>query len=266
MKKPIVAGIDAGSTSIKVTLYDGLQMENWLAVAGWNPKGEAAYLFQSAVESWGISTEEITYSISTGYGRVNLPFANKNMTEITCHGKGAAFLYPGVQTVIDVGGQDAKAISVGADGRVKDFIMNDKCAAGTGRFIQVMANALGLDVADMAQMEPLLGEKACSINSMCTVFAESEVIGLLNQGYSRQAIMTGIYKSIASRIGTMAATVGITAPLVFTGGVSQNPWLCQELEAKLAMPIIVPDKAVFAGSIGAALYAWEEKMENKGVL
>jgi len=264
--RSIVAGIDAGSTTIKVTLYDGVQMENWLGIAGWNPREEATSLFQTAIERWGVSLEEIDYSVSTGYGRVNLPFVTKSMTEISCHGKGAAFLFPGAGTVIDIGGQDAKAICLGEGGRVTDFIMNDKCAAGTGRFIQVMANALGLDVADMAQMEPMLGEKACSINSMCTVFAESEVIGLLNQGYSRQAIMAGIYKSIASRIGTMTANVGIEAPVVFTGGVSQNSWLCRELEAKLAIPVIVPDKAVFAGAIGAALYAWEEKKKNKGVL
>ena len=254
----IVAGIDAGSTTIKVTLYDGTRMESWLGLAGWNPQAEATALLAQAVRNWGTTVESIDYIIGTGYGRVNLSFVTKNMTEITCHGKGAAFLYPGVRTVIDVGGQDAKAIRVVDNGKVVDFIMNDKCAAGTGRFMQVMAHALGLDVASMARIELLPGEEVCTINSMCTVFAESEVIGLLNQGCSRQAIMAGIYQSIASRIGTMAATVGLEAPIIFTGGVSQNTMLCKELENKLQKSVIVPKQAIFAGSIGAALYAWNE--------
>lgn len=254
----IVAGIDAGSTTIKVTLYDGTRMENWLGLAGWNPQVEATSLLAQAAEKWNIAVEDIAYIIGTGYGRVHLSFVTKSMTEITCHGKGATFLYPGVRTVIDVGGQDAKTIRVTDNGKVADFIMNDKCAAGTGRFMQVMAHALGLDVASMAEIELLPGEEVCTINSMCTVFAESEVVGLLHQGRSRQAIMAGIYQSIASRIGTMAATVGIEGPLVFTGGVSQNTMLCKELEKKLQVPIIVPEQAIFAGAIGAALYAWHE--------
>lgn len=254
----IVAGIDAGSTTVKVTLYDGIRMESWLGLAGWNPQAEATALLEQAVGVWEITAQDIAYIIGTGYGRVNLSFVTKSMTEITCHGKGATFLYPGVRTVIDVGGQDAKTIRVADNGKVVDFIMNDKCAAGTGRFMQVMAHALGLDVASMAQIELLPGEEVCTINSMCTVFAESEVIGLLNQGCSRQAIMAGIYQSIASRIGTMAATVGLESPIIFTGGVSQNTMLCKELENKLQMPVIVPDQAIFAGSIGAALYAWNE--------
>jgi predicted CoA-substrate-specific enzyme activase len=258
IKKIIVAGIDAGSTTVKVTLYDGTTMESWLGLAGWNPQAEATALLGKGVGSWQTSIENLAYIIGTGYGRVNLPFVTKSMTEITCHGKGAAFLHPGVCTVIDVGGQDAKAIRVLPSGKVSDFIMNDKCAAGTGRFMQVMAHALGIDVSNMEQTALLPGEEACTINSMCTVFAESEVIGLLNQGRSRQAIMAGIYQSIASRIGTMAATVGLESPLVFTGGVSQNITLCEKLENVLKMPVIVPEQAVFAGSIGAALYAWDE--------
>jgi len=258
VNKMIVAGIDAGSTTVKVTLYDGMHMESWLGLAGWNPRAEATTLLQQAVVKWGTDRADLTYIIGTGYGRVNLPFVSKSMTEITCHAKGGFYLYPGVGTVIDIGGQDAKAIRVDKNGKVSDFIMNDKCAAGTGRFIQVMANALGLDVAGIAQLDLLPGEEACTINSMCTVFAESEVIGLLNQGYSRQAIMAGIYQSIASRIIAMAATICPTSPVVFTGGVSQNVWLCTALEHKLNMPVIVPEQAVFAGAIGAALYAWEE--------
>lgn len=254
----IVAGIDAGSTTVKVTLYDGTRMESSIGLAGWNPRAEATTLLGQAVASWDTDLEGLAYIIGTGYGRVNLPFVSRSMTEITCHAKGATFLYPGVGTVIDIGGQDAKAIRVDKNGKVSDFIMNDKCAAGTGRFMQIMANALGLDVVDMAQMELLPGEEACTINSMCTVFAESEVIGLLNQGYSCQVIMAGIYQSIASRIATMAATVSPESPVVFTGGVSQNIWLCTALEKKLNMPVIVPDRAVFAGAIGAALYAWDE--------
>ena len=259
MNNVVVAGVDAGSTAVKITLYNGNIMENHLCPTGWNPREAATALLNQAMQRWGAAeAEKLAYTVGTGYGRVGLPFARATMTEITCHAKGAAFLQPGVNTVIDIGGQDAKAIKVDSTGKVLDFIMNDKCAAGTGRFLQVTAHALGLDIADIAHLE-CASDEACTINSMCTVFAESEVIGLLNQGFSRQAIMAGLYKSIAGRIATMVSHIQPEMPVLFTGGVAQNQLLCQALAAKLNMLVSVPEKAVFAGSIGAALYAWEKK-------
>jgi predicted CoA-substrate-specific enzyme activase len=153
-KTGIVAGIDAGSTAIKVTLYDGTLMENLIEPAGWSPRETAAGMLAKAADRWGVRVEEIARVYGTGYGRVSLGFLSKAVTEITCHARGAAHLAPGAGTVIDIGGQDVKAIRVDGNGRVLDFIMNDKCAAGTGRFLQVMAGALGMDLAAMASLRP----------------------------------------------------------------------------------------------------------------
>ena len=254
----VVAGVDAGSTAVKVTLYNGVRLQNWVEPTSWNPRQAAADLLRQAAVEWGINVTAIKRVYGTGYGRTNMPFLSKAITEITCHAKGAIYLYDGVQTVIDIGGQDAKAIRVEATGRVSDFIMNDKCAAGTGRFLQVMANALGLDVTEMASIALSAEKENCQINSMCAVFAESEVIGLLNQGVSRAAIAAALYKSIAARTVAMAARVQPVLPVVLTGGVSQHEPLRLELERELKLSVIVPQDAVYAGSIGAAIYAWED--------
>lgn len=253
----IVAGVDIGSTAVKITLYDGSRMENMIEPAGWNGREVAAGMLAGAAERRGMRADDITMVYGTGYGRVGLAFLTKAVTEITCHARGAAYLAPGVGTVIDIGGQDVKAIRVDADGRVRDFIMNDKCAAGTGRFLQVMAGALGLDQAAMAAMSA--GEtEACPINAMCTVFAESEVIGLLSRGTPREAIIAGLYRSIASRVAAMVAKVDPVPPVALTGGVSMHRAMCKALEDELKLPVTVPGQAVFAGSIGAALLAWDD--------
>lgn len=252
----VVAGIDAGSTAIKVTLYDGKVFENVIGTTGWNPREAATLLLEELAERRSLKVQEIDAVFGTGYGRKNLSLLTKDVTEISCHAKGAAYLHPNARMVIDIGGQDAKAIQISSQGKVTDFIMNDKCAAGTGRFLQVMANALGLDIDTMGQIEVNAAE-SCKINSMCTVFAESEVIGLIHKGYSREAIIAGLYKSVANRIGAMAAKIENQTPIVFTGGVSRNTSLRRVLEAELKAPLVVPDNAIFAGAIGAAIFAWE---------
>ncbi|MDT8900147.1 acyl-CoA dehydratase activase [Anaeroselena agilis] len=256
-KTGIVAGIDAGSTAIKVTLYDGTLTENMIEPAGWNGREVAAGMLARAASRRGVRVEEIARIYGTGYGRVGLVFLTKAVTEITCHARGAAFLAPGVGTVIDIGGQDVKAIRVDGSGRVLDFIMNDKCAAGTGRFLQVMAGALGMDLATMASLSAV-GAEACPINTMCTVFAESEVIGLLNRGTPRETIIAGLYKSIASRVAAMTARITPCQPVVLTGGVALHPSMHKALESELKLPVTVPGQAVFAGSVGAALLAWDD--------
>ena len=255
MKQIVVAGIDAGSSAIKLSLYDGTKMENVSCPSGWNPKEQAASLLAAALARKAVSTP--AYLVGTGYGRSNLPFVTKAMTEITCHARGAAYLLPEAKTVIDIGGQDAKAIRIDGNGKVQDFVMNDKCAAGTGRFLQVMANALGLDVAEIGYIEAGAGSQECTINSMCTVFAESEVIGLVNRGVAREDIIAALYTSIANRVAAMAAAVQPVPPVAFTGGVAQNQALRRKLAARLGLEISTHDQAIFAGSIGAALYAWD---------
>ncbi|MDR3565779.1 MAG: acyl-CoA dehydratase activase [Negativicutes bacterium] len=256
--KETVAGIDVGSTAIKITLYDGTRHASWMEAAGWDPRRAAAGLLNTAAASWGLDAGSLVSVYTTGYGRTGLSFSTKALTEITCHARGAAYLYTDVRTVIDIGGQDAKAIRVEAGGKVTDFIMNDKCAAGTGRFLQVMAQALGLDMSEMIELGAQESIEAQPITSMCAVFAESEVIGLLNHGIPRAAIVAGLYKSIAGRIAAMAARISPCAPVLLTGGVSCHSPLRRELERELKMPVIVPGEAVYAGSIGAALSAWED--------
>lgn len=255
MKQIVVAGIDVGSSAIKLSLYNGQQMENTSCPSGWNPKEQAANLLSTALA--GRQVDTLAHIVGTGYGRSNLPFVNKAMTEITCHARGAAYLLPEAKTVLDIGGQDAKAIRIDDSGKVLDFVMNDKCAAGTGRFLQVMANVLGLDVAEIGQIEVSAAKQECTINAMCTVFAESEVIGLVNRGVPREAIVGALYTSIAKRVAVMAAGIQPTAPVAFTGGVARNKSLGRQLADRLGLAVITHEQAIFAGSIGAALYAWD---------
>lgn len=262
MKQLVVAGIDAGSSAIKLSLFDGKHMENVSCPSGWNPKENAADLLAAALAR--VEVDVPAYLVGTGYGRFHLPFVSKAMTEITCHARGASYLLPEANTVLDIGGQDAKAIRIDDSGKVLDFVMNDKCAAGTGRFLQVMANALGLDVSEIGRIEADAANQGCTINAMCTVFAESEVIGLVNRGVAREEIISALYTSIATRVAAMAAAIQPVPPVAFTGGVAQNQSLGCELEARLKMPVITHEQAIFAGSIGAALYAWDAMQKNLG--
>jgi (R)-2-hydroxyacyl-CoA dehydratese activating ATPase len=262
----IVAGIDAGSTTIKISLYDGWKMDNFTAPTGWHPAEAVRELLEMAAAAWGTVIGELEYIVGTGYGRVCLDFIHKDLTEITCHARGAKQLHPGARTVIDVGGQDAKAMLITDAGRVEDFIMNDKCAAGTGRFLQVMATRLGMDVADTGKISPAAADAGCTINSMCTVFAESEVIGMINRGVSRPAIVQALIHSVAERIATMAARINPVPPAVFTGGMALNRALRLAIEHKLGFELVAPPAALHAGSIGAALIAWEMAVQiNKEV-
>ena len=262
MSQSVVAGVDAGSTALKVALYDGKRFSYHIRPAGWNPREETLALLKEAACGWQIDIRELKQVVGTGYGRSNLPFVAQTMTEITCHAKGAAYLCPDANTVVDIGGQDAKAIRIDHFGRVQDFVMNDKCAAGTGRFLQVMTMALGIPLSTLADMS--LEEVApCPINAMCTVFAESEVIGLLNQGKDRYTILAGIIKSITGRVTAMAGRINPQEPVVLTGGMSRITTLINYLEQDLGQKVIVPEQAVFAGAIGAALLAWD-KNEKSG--
>ncbi|KAB2953959.1 2-hydroxyglutaryl-CoA dehydratase [Heliorestis acidaminivorans] len=255
--------MDAGSTAIKVAFYNGQEFHCWQKPSGWSPREVVAEMLEQAkVELFEKSSKTIDYEIdkiyATGYGRVSLSFADKALTEIACHGKGASYLAPSASLIIDIGGQDAKGIAINNKGRVVDFVMNDKCAAGTGRFLQVTAHALGLEVADLAGIAEAV-EDPQPINAMCTVFAESEVIGLLNQGVSREAIVAGLHLSVARRVAAMVARLlpREKGSIIFTGGVSRNRSIAKALEKELGHFVLVPPKAPYAGAIGAALLAWE---------
>ncbi|HHX86733.1 MAG TPA: 2-hydroxyglutaryl-CoA dehydratase, partial [Firmicutes bacterium] len=185
---------------------------------------------------------------------ISVPFANKQVTEITCHGKGAHFLFPAARTVIDIGGQDSKVIRLSDLGSVVDFAMNEKCAAGTGRFLEVMAQALEVKLEDMAQIARK-ALRSVSISSMCTVFAESEVVSLIAEGTPREEIIRGLHQAVADRTSGLVHRVGLEKQVVMTGGVAKNAGAVHCLEEKLKVKIVVPEEPQITGALGAALVA-----------
>jgi predicted CoA-substrate-specific enzyme activase len=251
----IAAGIDVGSTSTKVVLLDNEKMCCKVKPTGWSPRQAGRECFQELLEQEGYRDEQVDIIVATGYGRVSLDFAHKAVTEITCHGRGAAFLVPGTDLVMDIGGQDSKVIKIDEKGKVLDFAMNDKCAAGTGRFLQVMAIALGLDVSELSELSR--DHTPVTINNMCTVFAESEIIGLLAQGVEKGKIVAGIHASIARRMAAMANRMGTNGIVTFTGGVALNDGVRRSLENELGRKIVVPRDCQLVGAIGAALIGRE---------
>lgn len=252
----LVVGIDVGSQASKAVLFDG-QVRDWLVrPTGWSPRQVGQEVYQELLKRNGCNQEEVGYIVGTGYGRIALDFIQKAVTEITCHAYGAHYLFPEARTIIDIGGQDSKVISINSQGKVLEFLMNDKCAAGTGRFLQVSANALGLDVEDLSQVSSEVGE--VPISSMCTVFAESEIISLLAQGEEKEKIINGIHQAISRRIKSMIEQVGKEEKLIFTGGVAKNLALKKSLEKEIAREITVPQEPQIMGALGAALLAYQE--------
>lgn len=246
----ITVGVDVGSTSTKIVLLTGENMYSKICPTGWSPRDAGHRIMDELLKEHSLMGEEIDYIVATGYGRNAITYADRVITEITCHGRGAAFLMPGADTVIDIGGQDSKVIKVTPEGKVMDFKMNDKCAAGTGRFLSVMANALGLDVDELGRYE---AAKPAVISNMCTVFAESEVIGLLAQGTAKDTIVAGLHQAVARRISSMVNKMGSYYQVTFTGGVALNAGVRRCLEKELDTGISVSGHCQIAGALGAAL-------------
>uniref|UniRef100_A0A7J2TGJ6 2-hydroxyglutaryl-CoA dehydratase n=1 Tax=Archaeoglobus fulgidus TaxID=2234 RepID=A0A7J2TGJ6_ARCFL len=250
----ISAGIDIGSLTAKCVLLEDSRILAY-SVQKVRPKLEetAEEVFQETLKIAGLKREEVFRVFSTGYGRSRVRFAEKAVTEITCHAVGAHFLIPTVRTVIDIGGQDSKVIAV-ENGRVLNFAMNDKCSAGTGRFLEVMAAALNLKVEKLGEIA-LKASKKITISSTCTVFAESEVISYISAGERVEEIVAGICDAIASRIAALASRVGVREDVVLTGGVAKNLGVKKALEEKLGVKIKVPEEPQIVGALGAAVLA-----------
>ncbi len=251
----IYAGIDIGSNTTKAALLKDHQLLGTHVIkTGYNPLEAGIRVLNTLLEKSETARTDIKAVVSTGYGRSSVDFADKAVTEIICHGAGACFMNPGTRGVIDIGGQDSKAISLDKNGNITDFAMNDKCAAGTGRFLEVMANALevGMDqLGDFAKE----ADNPSKISSICTVFAESEVISMIASQHKRENIIAGIHESAAARIAILAAKVRIQEPVIMTGGVAKNSAMTAAVEKRLGMKIkpgILPQEN---GAIGAALLA-----------
>jgi predicted CoA-substrate-specific enzyme activase len=258
-RRVLFAGIDVGSLSTDVVLLDGQGKPAGQAIVatGASAKKAAEEALSRALASAGGTASDIAVTVSTGYGRERVPFADLNVTEITCHARGARHLFPSAATVLDIGGQDSKVIRLSRDGRVADFAMNDKCAAGTGRFLEVMARTLEMDLEQMGP-RALRSRRALPVSSMCTVFAESEVVSLIASGAAAEDIAWGVHLAIADRIAALAERVGSEAPAVMTGGVAKNPAARKALENRFGIPLLVPEEPQLAGALGAALIAREK--------
>lgn len=243
------AGIDIGSTASKVCiLRDDDLLYKFVFPTGWSSV-KTANEIKNKLSKLGITINNCIVT-ATGYGRISVPFADKTITEITCHGKGAYYLLNEDCTVIDIGGQDTKIISI-QNGNVTNFTMNDKCAAGTGRFLELMANTLGLTIDEMCNMAQQ--GKEVSISSMCTVFAESEVIGLIGSGKRREDIAYGIIDSVLSKVKTLCDRHGQGYNYFLTGGLCDNRYIVKKLSEKLQADVRTSELGRYAGAIGAAI-------------
>ena len=252
--KQYFVGIDIGSTASKVAvLCDGALADTFVLPTGWNGRETARQIY-GLLQQKGYA--ENMRCVATGYGRVSVDYADKVITEITCHGKGGWALFGQNGTILDIGGQDTKVIHI-RDGQVTDFLMNDKCAAGTGKFIEVMANRLGTDLKEFyAEAE---SGTPVSISAMCTVFAESEVIGHIGQGKPREDIAAGVIDSVAARVSNLVTRFGIQGDLYLTGGLCDSPYFLRILSLKTGKNVSTHPMARYAGALGAALAAAKQK-------
>jgi (R)-2-hydroxyacyl-CoA dehydratese activating ATPase len=254
----LFAGIDVGSLTAKSVIINGSGIvAAQILNTGADPGKAGATVFARALDQTGYSRQDIHYIVATGYGRVSLSFADKTVTEISCHARGVHYLNPNVKALIDIGGQDSKVIKLNNDGSVSDFIMNDRCAAGTGRFLEIMAHALETDIRHFSLISAD-AKAPCTINSTCIVFAESEVISLLATGNAKNDIAAGLHNSIARRVGNMAKRLNLGLNTAFVGGVAKNQGVKKALENFLGFEFVsIQADSQITGALGAAVLARE---------
>lgn len=249
------AGIDIGSTMTKVVIIgDGIEA-SLIGPTGPEHRRLANKAMEEALSRARLQFDNLSYIIATGYGRINVPFADRQVTEITCHARGLGSLLPSVRTVIDIGGQDTKGIKI-KDGKVSNFVMNDKCAAGTGRFLEIIADSLGVPLTRLGDLS-LEADKATQISNTCTVFAEYEVINQLANGESVANLIAGVHEAMATRIHALVQKLKVEKDIAVTGGGGKNIGLVKALEAKFGSPILLPVEPLITGALGAALIGKE---------
>jgi len=253
------AGVDIGSTMTKVVIISDRIETSLIGPTGPEHRKLANKVMEDALDQANLRFEDLAYIVATGYGRINVPFADRQITEITCHAKGLHSLLPTVKTIVDVGGQDSKGIRIN-DGRVVNFVMNDKCAAGTGRFLEIIADSLGVPLQRLGELS-LTAERATPISSTCTVFAEHEVTNQLANGEPVANLVAGVHESIATRIYSLVSKLKIEKDIAITGGGAKNIGLVRALEAKFGSPVLVPPEPLITGALGAALLG-KEKCEK----
>lgn len=254
-KELIFAGVDVGSLTAKAVILNGAVAGYGIIPTGITAEENGINALNKALKSAKLSRDDLDYVVATGYGRISAPYADKTVTEITCHAKGAHYLHPGVRTILDMGGQDCKAIRVDENGNVIDFAMNDKCAAGTGRFFEVMSKVFNVKLEDLGPLS-LQAKEILPMSSTCTVFVESETVSLLARGEKPEKIIKGIHYAISNRVAGMFSRVGLENDILFTGGVAKNVGMKAALEDVLKTKILVTGfDPQLNGALGAAVLA-----------
>jgi predicted CoA-substrate-specific enzyme activase len=255
----LVGGVDVGSTQTKAVIMDGQRrvLGRSLIDTGGIITAAAENAFQLAVADAGVERSDVAYVVGTGYGRYKVTFGDTQVTEISCHARGGQYLFPKTRTVLDIGGQDTKAIKIGPEGQVLDFCMNDKCAAGTGRFLGAAAMALDIPLGELGPLA-LLAKNAVKITTTCTVFAETEIINWLARGKKVEDVLMGVHQAIATRSISLLRRVGVEDEVTFTGGVTRNNAMVKILEEMLETHLNVSEEAHYMGAIGATLFALEK--------
>ena len=251
------AGIDLGSTMTKIVIIDddGQVLAYVVHHTGAEHRHLANRVMEEGLAKASLSIDDITFVVATGYGRINVPFADRQVTELSCHARGISSFFPNVHLAIDIGGQDAKGLKI-REGKLFDFVMSDKCAAGTGRFLEVIAAALGLKVEDLGDIS-LRSTQKVSVSSTCTVFAQQEVVNHLSAGVPLEDVVAGLHDAIASRTARMVRRLKVEPDVVFTGGVAKNIGVVRAMEENLGCPVLVPEEPLLSGALGAALLGKE---------
>ena len=254
-----VMGIDSGSTSTNAVIMDqDRKLRAYSVIRTGAKSGESAErILKEVLQKAGLQREDISRIVSTGYGRVSIPFADENVTEISCHGKGAHYFNPKIRTILDIGGQDSKGIRLNEKGEVVDFVMNDKCAAGTGRFLEMIARSLEISIDELGPIA-MQSTEDIEITSMCSVFAESEVISLIANNKEKADIANGICKAIANKSYSLLKRAGMEPDFMMTGGVAKNPGVVRAVEEKIGAKLYICPEPEIVGAAGAALYALEQ--------
>jgi predicted CoA-substrate-specific enzyme activase len=250
------AGVDIGSSTAKaVIMVNGNVASHAIAPTGPRPEDSGHQVLLDAIGKLGLERDDVEYVVATGYGRISAPFADTTVTEITCHATGGYYTNKNTRTIIDVGGQDCKVIRLDEYGRISDFAMNDKCAAGTGRFLDLLSRILGIHLEDLGSLSAKATENI-AISSTCIVFAESEVVSLLARGTSPENVIFGVHNAMAQRIAGMLSRTGLEQDFIFSGGGAKNSGLKTALEEALHAPITLPDEdPQILGALGAAVLA-----------
>lgn len=263
----IFAGVDVGSMSAEAVLMkDGKILASTVIVVKPNPVESASLAMNAALEEAGLTLEDISYCVSTGYGREKIPFSDHNVSEISCHGKGAFWADQSIRTIIDIGGQDCKVIQIDKQGDLKDFIMNDKCAAGTGRFLEGIAKSFDVHVSDLGQMA-LNGSDPVPINSICTIFSQFDAMCFLADGRTMEDVALGVAEALAGRVNRLAGQVGVRDKVCMTGGVAKNQAVVIAMQKVVGHPVVpLSVDSQIVGALGAAIYAAERYQQQDVVL